>query len=92
MAGIGEQLFYRTDLDDDPGVHYTDTMGHLRYNAKIMGDQKEGAVLTVNETFQEPKDLSLNGHVKSRRGFVGNNKVRLTGDGHGNESPLLHSP
>ncbi|MNN78554.1 hypothetical protein D3C81_1951210 [compost metagenome] len=41
MAGVIEDLFYRTFFNDCPGIHNRDTVCHLCSYPHIMGDEQD---------------------------------------------------
>ena len=78
-------------LDDLAGVHDGHPVAHLGDHAQVVGDQDDRRPGLVAELAHQVEDLGLDGDVESRRGFVGDEQVRLAGERHGDHHPLGHA-
>ena len=66
-------------LNELSGIHDVDSIRIARDHAQIMGDEHQGDATCTGEVFHELEDLRLNGHIQSRRRFVGQDKGGITG-------------
>ena len=71
-------------------VHDDDPPGGLRDQAEVVGDQKDGRLQPILQSGHEVHDLSLDGHVQSGRGLVGDEDLRIAGQRHGDHDALAH--
>ena len=44
------------------------------------------------ELAQQAEDLGLNGDIQGRGRFIGDEQIRITGQGDGDHDPLFHAP
>ena len=78
-------------LDRATGVHDDDVVGHAGDHAQIVGDEDDGRTgLTLGLT-QHFEHLGLNRHVQCGGRLVGDDHVRVVGDGHGDHHTLAHT-
>src|SRR5437667_1174734 len=70
MARLSEQRNGRSLLRDSPGVHHGDSVGELRDQPEVVGDEDDGHVVFVHDRLQELEDLGFQDHVEGRRGLV----------------------
>ena len=56
-----------------------------------MGNQDEGCAFLLPQVLNQVKDLGLDGHIQRRRGLVGDEQLRIAGQGDGNHHPLFHA-
>ena len=56
-----------------------------------MGDQHQRHAAFALQAAQQIEDLRLDGDVKRGGGFIGDQQLRVAGDGHGNHDPLVHA-
>ena len=77
-------------LHDAPRIHDRDSRAHTRYHPKIMSDKKDGGRQIFLKITQQLQDLGLDGHIESRGGFVSDQEVGSTRNGHGDHRALLH--
>jgi hypothetical protein len=56
-----------------------------------VGDKKNGGASRLAKVLQKLQDLGLDGHIQRGGGFVGNDKLRVAGDSHGDHHTLAHS-
>ena len=78
-------------LDDLAGVHDRHPVAHLGDHAQVVGDEDDGRAGLVAQVAHEVEDLGLDGHVERRRRLVGDEQLRLAGEGHGDHHALGHA-
>ena len=69
-------------------VHDGDIVRDFRHNAKVVGNQNDGHVVLALEIDQEVQNLRLNGDVERGGWFVGDQKIGLVCERHGNHDAL----
>jgi hypothetical protein len=74
VEGGVEQLGRRPDFGQPAPVEDSDSVGHLGRHAEVVGDQNETGAEFVAERRDQLENLSLDGHVESRGGLVGNDQ------------------
>ena len=72
-------------------VENSDPVSHSRHHSQIVSDQNKRHSLFLLELLQERENLSLNGDVESRGGFIGNQNARLASERNRNHHALAHS-
>ena len=85
---VVEELPSRRALDDAAGVHDNDLVCDLRDDAQVVRDQDDRGVELVLELVDQLDDLRLDRHVERRRRLVGDQQIRLIGQGHGDHHAL----
>src|SRR4029453_5537954 len=71
----------RISLLYDPAcVHHSNSIRHIGHHTKIMSDQDEAHLALLLEVGQELHDLSLDGHIQSSRGLIGDQHSRVERD------------
>ena len=91
MTGIGQHLDGRSFLDLAPCIHDDHPVGRFRNNAEVVGYQQDRHAQATLQLVNQSQDLGLNGHVQRRRGLVGNQPRRVTGQRHGDHHALAHA-
>jgi hypothetical protein len=66
-------------------------IGNRRYDRKVVRYQDDGQAEAFADSIKETQDAGLHCDIKSRRGLVGNQKLRLANEGHRNRNPLAHA-
>jgi hypothetical protein len=79
-------------LDDPPGVHHRDLVRHLGHHPEVVGDDDHGHPQLVLEPRDQIEDLRLHGDVQGRGRLVGDQHLRLVGQGHRDHGALAHAP
>ena len=79
------------NLHQVAAVHDADAVADGRDHVQIMGDDHNADVVFLRQLPVERQNLSLNQHVQAAGGLVGDDDLRLAGQGHGNDGPLLHA-
>ena len=92
MLRIGEQRLDRRLLDDLAAVHHGDAVRRLGDDAEIVGDQHHARAPLGLQCPHQVEDLRLDRDVESRRRLVGDEQLRLGGEGHGDHHPLGLAP
>ena len=75
-------------LDDLALGHHAHGVGEMADDAEVVGDEQHGHAAPLLHILEEREDLRLHGDVERRRGLVGDQQVRLVGDGHGDHHAL----
>ena len=88
MPGRGEQRRDRTGFDNLAVVHHAHPIGQLAHDAQIMGDKQDRQSQTCLQVLEQGQNLCLNGDIQRRGRLVGNQQVRIVGQGHGDHHPL----
>ena len=91
MAGLVEDLVDGTGFDDFAAVHHDDTVGEFCNEPEIVSDQNQPRTGAVLDLFEDLDDLSLNGDIKGRCGFVGDDQGRVVRNCHGDHGSLPHA-
>ena len=86
-----EQVAGRRGLDDEPGVHDVDPVGHPGDHAQVVGDEDERRAGLGREAGDELQDLGLDRHVEGGRGLVRDHQLRLEGQRHRDHHALAHA-
>ena len=86
-----KDLLQRAVFHDLAGVHDGHVVAEGGYNAQIMGDQQDGGVEFLLQILHHFQHLSLNGHVQSGGGLIGDEQFGAAGDGDGDHHALLHA-
>ena len=76
---------------DVSGVHHRHLVGHFGNDAQVVGDDDNGHMELFLQVLQKLQDLGLDGHIQGRSGLVGNQQLRISGQGHGDHDPLAHT-
>ena len=92
VGGAGEEVGGAGRLHDLPGVHHRQPVGGLGHHPQVVGDEQDGHPGLALEALEQAQDLGLDGHVQGRGGLVGDEELRVPGQGHGDHDPLLHAP
>ena len=64
-------------------------IGHFTDQAQIVCDEKHGHAAPLAQFGKQQQNLTLNCHIQSCGGFIGNQQFGLTGQRHGNHHALL---
>ena len=80
---VVEDILDGTGLDGSAEVHDDDAVGHLRDDAQIVCDEDYGHSVFFLELSKEFEYLCLGGDVECGCGLVGDEELRLRGEGHG---------
>ena len=85
-------IFRRAVLNDFSGVHDCHLVAYLSHNSQVMGNQDDGRVDFLLQLLHHIQNLRLNGHIQGRGRLIGQQKLRLAGQGHCYDHTLLHTP
>ena len=91
MTGRPVDLVGRTDLGYATCVHDRHPIGYLGHDAEVMGDPHDRQPVLVLDLAHQIDDLGLDGHVKGRGRFVGDEQLGLARKGHGDHGALAHA-
>ena len=78
-------------LNDLTGIYYGYLIAYLCDDPQVVGDHDHGGAELLSQLLHGLQYLGLDGHIQSRGGLVGNQKLRVAGQGHGDDHTLLHS-
>ena len=88
----GKKVFGCSLFDDLACVHQRHTVSHVSHHAQVMRDQQQAQLALALQVFEQIQHLLLDGHIQGRGGFVCNQKLGFSGQGHGNHDALLLAP
>jgi len=91
MRRTFEDILPAADLGDAPGVHDADVIGHVPDHAEVMRDQQNRHAGLALQVLDQPEDLRLDRHIQRRCRFIGDQKLRPAGQGHGDHDALFHA-
>src|SRR5450759_2291991 len=86
-----EDIFCPSLLDHSTGVHDDYSVADARDYTEIVGDQDGRHTRVAVQVAQEIEDLGLDGDVKGRGRFVGDEKAWAGGQPHRDHGPLAHA-
>jgi hypothetical protein len=78
-------------LDDAAAVHHQNTLGNSRQERHVVRDPDDTHACLSLQVLDQANDFSLNGNIKGRSGFIGNENARLTGERHRDGDTLSHA-
>ena len=64
MARLAQQAVGRSELDDPPGVHRGDAVGHAPQEPQVVADDEERGVQVADEGQEQIDDLALHDGVE----------------------------
>ena len=79
----------RTLLHDVAAVHHYDAVGHLGYDAQVVGDEDDADAVFALQVLQKLENGLLHRHVEGCGGLVGDDDVGVVDERHGNHDALL---
>ena len=91
MRRVGEQVVGRRPFHDPAGVHDGDVVADVGDDTEIVGDEQQGHAELVLQFVQQAEDRGLDGDVERGGRFVGDEDLRLAGQGDREHHPLAHA-
>ena len=91
MAGCGEELSHRRELDDLAEIHDGHVVGHLRDHAHVVRDQHQRHALGLLQAAQQRQNLRLRRDVERGGRLVGDQDLGIGGEGEGDADPLAQA-
>ncbi len=91
VLGGAENFFNGALLDEFSFEHNQNTIRKIGDNTEVVGDKEDGHAELISEIAKEVENLGLDGDIEGGGGFIGDEKLGLAGEGHGDHGPLLHS-
>ena len=91
VVRIGEEVAGRRRLHLLAGILHDDALRRLGDHAHVVGDQDERHAAVALEAHQQVEDLRLDGDVERGGRLVGDQELRVAGDGHGDHHALAHA-
>ena len=88
---VEEDLLCRTAFDDVALEHHCDSIGHVRHDTHVVGDEQDSGVQFFLQRSQQIEDVGLHGHVEGSGGLVGDDHLGVAGKGHGDHHTLPHT-
>jgi len=76
---------------DATGIHHRDLVAHLGHHAHVVGDKQDGRARALLQLPDQMQNLRLDGDVERGGRFVGDQKLRLAEQRHGDHHALLHA-
>ena len=89
MARFGEKRIGAGLLDDPAGIHYGDPVAGFGDHAQVVRNQHKRHPGFSAQRLQQFQDLRLDRDIQRGGRFVGDQQVRLTGQGHRDHHPLV---
>ena len=71
-----------------PHIHHGDSIADVFDDSKVMGDEEVGESQLISQIHQEVEDLSLDGDIQSRDGFIRDDEIWMERDRPGNTDSL----
>ena len=90
MVGIGVELVDRGVLHDLAAVHDQHPVDQAGNHPEVVGDPDDRHAQLGPEVLHQFENLGLDGDVQGRRGLIGHQDPRITGQGDGDHHPLTH--
>ncbi|MCY1421506.1 hypothetical protein D9M71_371640 [compost metagenome] len=93
FPGVGmlrrlEQVFTQRLFDDATALHDTYPMRNSSHQVEVVGDQQQRHAQAFLQFAQQVEDFQLYRDVERGGRFVGDQQLRLAGQGHGDHHPL----
>jgi hypothetical protein len=85
------KLSRRCHFHDSAEVQHRDAIAQPGDQPQVMRDQKDGHTIPLAEIEQKIHDLSLDGDIQCRCGFIRDQKLRPARKGHGDHHPLAQA-
>ncbi|MCR6671374.1 MAG: hypothetical protein NVV79_08490 [Devosia ginsengisoli] len=89
LGRAGEQGRGRPLLDHVAAPEHHDLRRIFRDDTQIVGDEQHGHATRQLQIMQQFENLGLDAHVERSGGFVGDQQVRIAGQGRGDDHALL---
>ena len=81
----------RATSSSEPGVEHVDPVAHRERDAQVVRDQDEAHATRVLDRPEQREDLALGRDVERRRRLVGDQHLRIAGEGGGDADALAHA-
>ena len=91
MQGMIKKLHGLGLLHNYTCVHHRHTLRHFGDHTQVMCDKNNRGTHLLAHIPDQIKDLSLNGHIQCRAGFVGDQQFGDAGQRHGDHHALCHT-
>ncbi len=91
VSWLIENRLYRAIFHHPAAIHHHHAINCFGDDAEIMGDHHQPHAEFRLQVFDQLQNLRLNGDVKSRCRFIGNQHLRTARQCHGNHRPLQHA-
>jgi hypothetical protein len=82
---------HRPQLDNASGIHHRNALGRLGNHAHVVRDQHHRRAARLREALEQRDDLGLDRHVERGGGLIGDDQLRLGGDGERDHDALAHA-
>ena len=86
--GRPSDVGHGTALDDASPLHDRDAVRDIGDDAHVVGDEQDAETALVGEVADKLEDLRLDGHVERGRRLVGNQQLRVAGQGRRDDDAL----
>ena len=91
MARFVKKVFGFRRFHDLAGIHHHCAVAKARNHTEIVADENNGHAEFGAHFFHQFENLRLDGHIKCRGRFVGDDEVGFGNQGHGDHDALTHS-
>ena len=89
VLGVGEDFEHGAVLDFFAAVHHEHVVGDFGDDAEVVRDEDDGHAAVVAQLAEDFEDLGLDGDVEGGGRFVGDEQLRVAGEGHRDHDALL---
>ena len=80
------------DLEQRARVEHVDAVAHREGDAQVVRDHDQAHATRDLDGLEQREDLALRRHVERRRRLVGDQDLRIAGQGGGDADALAHAP
>ena len=91
-SGSSSTAAARRDLEQRARVEHVDAVAHREGDAQVVRDHDQSHATRDLDGLEQREDLALRGHVERRRRLVGDQDLRIAGQGGGDADALAHAP
>ncbi len=91
MSGCGQQIDGAAVFNQDAGIHHAYPFRHLCHHRHIVRNIDDAHPPLLADGFQFAQDARLHYHIQRGSGLIGNNQLRITGQGKSDTGALLHT-
>ena len=91
VHGLSEDFLKGAFLYNPSCIHYSYVVADFSYDAQVMGDHDHGSVVFFLQIAHKLQYLCLDGYIQSCGRLIGNEKLRVAGQGNGYDYSLLHA-
>ena len=87
----GEDLFDRPGLHQATGIHHRDAVRVARNHTEVVRDEHNRSACDLTRLLQDLEDLGLDRDIERGGRLIGDDEVRIVGNGDGDHGSLTHA-